>query len=222
MRNRVLSSAALVLALAVCVWAGKEFMLPRAFPAKTYPAHDEHPMEKVTIAADPYDLADKASIFTVNYADHEFMPIYFIVTNDSDQPISLGDMKVQLNFRDRSKAAPARLDDILRRITVIKQRGGEIPRSYPIPLPKKQKGGIPKGALDELDKAMFKARAVEPHGTQAGFFFFDIEGLKNPLNGATLYVTDVKDNNGKELMYFEIPLEKYLSYTPPKTPEQPK
>ena len=31
------------------------------------------------------------------------------------------------------------------------------------------------------------------------------------LAGAHLYVTGIKDGEGAELMYFEIPLEKYLS-----------
>ena len=43
--------------------AAKEFTMPSVQPAKTYPAHDQHPSEAVTIAVDPYDLADKANIF---------------------------------------------------------------------------------------------------------------------------------------------------------------
>jgi hypothetical protein len=121
-----------------------------------------------------------------------------------------------LNLRDRSRVSPAQEDDILRRITHIKQGSG---MPNPLPFPKRSKGGVPKGALDELDKARFEAKAVEPKSTQSGFFFFDIDDLKNPLAGATLYITDVKDNSGQELMYFEIPLEKYLTYTPP-TPKQ--
>lgn len=216
MRHRILPSIALVLALALVAWAGKEFAMPRAFNAKTYPARDEHPMEKVTIAADPYDLPDKASIFTIKYAENGFLPVHVIITNDGDEPISLGNMKTEMIFRDRSRSSAAADGDILRRITVVKQRGGQIPQTYPIPFPKKSKGGIPKGALDELDRAQFKAKAVEPHATQSGFMFFDISGLKNPLSGARLYITDIKDNHGNDLMYFEIPMEKYLSYTPPK------
>jgi hypothetical protein len=207
-------SIALILACAALLWASKEFQMPRANNAKTYPARDEHPKEKVTIAADPYDLPDKASVFTVKYADHALLPLYVIVSNDGDQPVSLLNLKVQLNYRDRSKVAPATQEDILRRITNIKQQGGELPKTYPIPLPKKPKGGIPKGAIDELDQAMFKAKAVEPHTTQAGFMFFDISGLSNPLAGATLYISGIRDNGGQDLMYFEIPMEKYLSYQP--------
>jgi hypothetical protein len=214
MHRRIVLSIALILACAAMLWAAKEFQMPRAENAKTYPAHDEHSKEKVTIAADPYDIEAKASIFTVKYNDHELLPVYMIVTNDGDQPVTLTDIDVTMKYRDRSKVAPATEDNILSRITKIKQRGGEIPRSYPIPLPKKSKGGIPKGALDELDQAMFKVKAVEPHATRAGFMFFDVSGLENPLAGATLYITGVRDNDGHDLMYFEIPMEKYLSAQP--------
>ena len=59
-----------------------------------------------------------------------------------------------------------------------------------------------------------RARAVEPHGTQAGFLFFDIEGVRQPLEGAHLYITGVRDANGTDLMFFDVPLEKYLSAGP--------
>ncbi len=47
--------------------AAKDFVMPTPQPAKTYPAHDEHPTETVTVALDPYDTADKEKIFTVQY-----------------------------------------------------------------------------------------------------------------------------------------------------------
>ena len=38
--------------------------------------------------------------------------------------------------------------------------------------------------------------------------------MSQPLAGAHLYVTGVRDGNGSELMFFDIPLEKYLTYRP--------
>jgi hypothetical protein len=187
-------------------------------PAKTYPAVDDHPMEKVSIAIDPYDVTEKTSIFAVEYLENGFLPANLIITNDSAEPLVLTDMKIELITRDRTKISPAENEDIYRRITRMKRSGGQAPQGpLPIPLPKsKDKKGIPKEAYGELESARFKARAVEPGTTQAGFLFFDVSGLKNPLAGAHLYITGLKDNNGNELMYFEIPLEKYLSYEPPK------
>jgi hypothetical protein len=217
---RVAFALALTLLLITFAVAAKEFVAPKVYPAKTYPALDEHPMEKAGIAADPYDLPEKYAIFSVRYLEHGFMPINLVVTNDSDQPLVLTDMQVQLVTRDRTKISPADDDDVYRRITRMNRSGGQSPAPrIPIPLPKsKDKQGIPKEAYGELESAKFKARAVEPGGTQAGFFFFDVGNMRNPLAGAHLYITGLKDNNGNELMYFEIPLEKYLSYTPPTNP----
>jgi hypothetical protein len=41
--------------------------------------------------------------------------------------------------------------------------------------------------------------------------FFDVSDIANPLAGAHFYLTRVRDAKGNELMYFEVPLEKYLS-----------
>ena len=82
--------------------------MPEAHPARTYPAHDEHPMEKVTVAVDPYDVEYKANIFSVNYRNYAFMPVFFVITNDSDQPIALAGMKAQLNTVNRNKLLSSR------------------------------------------------------------------------------------------------------------------
>jgi hypothetical protein len=97
----------------------------------------------------------------------------------------------------------------------VKHRGDEPSRNpLPIPLPRHPDTGLPKGGAEEIQNAQFRARAVEPHGTQAGFLFFDIEGISQPLAGAHLYVTGVRDGNGSDLLFFDIPMEKYLTYKP--------
>jgi hypothetical protein len=187
--------------------AGKHFVMPVAQPAKTYPAHDEHSSEAVTLALDPYDMADKASIFSVHYNDVGLMPIFVVMTNDSDRPISLAGMKGQLVTVDRTKIPLATEDDLYRRLA--RPPGSISPN--PLPWPKKAKGSINKDAMDEIQNAQFAARAVEPHGSQSGFMFFDVSGISSPLAGAHFYLTGVRDAKGNELMYFEVPLEKYLS-----------
>src|SRR5208283_1285593 len=73
--------------------ASKNFVKPVAKSAINYPAHDFHRDEKVAFAADPYDTPDKAGIFSVDFARHGFLPIFFVVTNDGDQPISIANME---------------------------------------------------------------------------------------------------------------------------------
>jgi hypothetical protein len=197
--------------------AAKEFVMPVARPARTYPAHDDHPMEKVVVAVDPYDLEDKASIFTVNYRNYGYMPVFFVITNDGDQPVSLVAMKAQLNTKDRSKLLPATMDDLLRRLSHPSRNDGQV--TLPIPLPRKEvKGGVNKKTWNEIEQAQFGAKAVEPHSTVRGFLFFDIAGISNPLAGANFYLTGVQDAKGTELMYFEIAMEKYLSAPEAKRP----
>ena len=199
------------LALCGCVLAGgaKEFAMPEVHAARTYPAHDEHPMEKVTVAVDPYDVEYKANIFTVNYRNYGFMPVFFVITNDGDQPVALSGMKAELNTVNRSKLYPLDTEDIVRRMSHPSRSDAP---TLPIPLPtKKVKGGVNQKTMDEMDRAQFAAKAVEPHSTARGFFFFDVQGISNPLAGASFYLTGVRDVNDKELMYFEVPLEKYLS-----------
>jgi hypothetical protein len=183
----------------------KDFVKPVAQPAKTYPAHDNHMDDKVAIAADPYDSPDKAKIFSVNFHEHGFLPIFFVVTNDGDQPISIANIVVTLTTANRSKLTPIATEDIFRRLSNPRAN------THPIPVPipqKKVKGAISPKERDEIETSQFAAKAVEPHSTQSGFFFFDVEDLTAPLEGAHIYITGVNDVKGTELMYFELPLDK--------------
>jgi hypothetical protein len=205
-----------VMLVATLAIASKEYNPPRALPAKSYPAHDEHPTEHVTIAADPYDLPDKTSpVFILHYRDKGYLPIHLVVSNDGDQPVSLTGIEVRLVTANRTKLQPATTDDLYRRFSRVARRGDEPSRNpLPIPLPRKPDAGLPKGAADEILNAQFQAKAVEPHATQAGFLFFDIGGISQPLAGAHLYITGVRDGNGNDLMFFDVSLEKYLTAGP--------
>ena len=197
---------ALLLFSMVCL-AAKHFVMPTAQPAKNYPARDEHPTEGVTLALDPYDMPDKASIFANHYSEAGFLPIFVVITNDGDQPIALAGMKAEFITTSRTKIPSATEDDIYRRFA--RPSGGVSPN--PLPWPKKAKGGVSKDLMDEIRDAQFAARAVEPHGTQSGFMFFDVSGISTPMAGGHFYLTGVRDAKGNELMYFEVALEKYLS-----------
>ena len=89
----------------------------------------------------------------------------------------------------------------------VTRRGARVPLPFPT---KRVKGGVDTKEWSEIQSAQFKAKAVEPRGSQAGFLFFDVSDLPNPLAGANFYLTGLRDSSGHELMYFEIPLDKYL------------
>lgn len=216
--SRVLA-VALLLTSAAWIFAEKQPQpLPKAFHANTYPAHESHEQEKVSIAADPYDMPDKAAIFVVDYRRAGLLPVQCIISNDGDQAVSLVDMQVELITADHSKIPPATVEDLYRRLGKQTRRGDEPSRNpLPIPLPRsKVKPTVSKEAQAEIEAMQFLARAVEPHSLQSGFLIFDVQGISHPLAGAHLYVHGLRDAAGKELFYFEIPMEKYLTYQPGK------
>ena len=218
MGNMRLLSASIARGVLLAVWvaglldvsvAAKDFVKPAARPARTYAAHDDHSSEKVAIAADPYDTPDKAAIFSVDFSEHGFLPVFFVVTNDGDQPVSIARLEVTLITRNRSKLTPTSPDDLYRRLSNPQANTG--PSTVPLPFPvprKKVKGTISKKEMDEIESAQFAAKAVEPHSTQSGFLFFDVGGISEPLAGAHMDITGVADAKGNELMYFEISIEK--------------
>jgi len=187
--------------------AAKNFQKPVAKTAINYPAHDFHRDEKASIAADPYDTPEKAKIFSTNFAAHGFLPVFFIVTNDGEQPISIANMAITLLTANNSKLTPISPEDLYRRLSNPQVST----RPSPIPLPQKAKGGVSKKQMDEIESSQFEARAVEPHSTKSGFLFFDVGGISSPLPGATIDITGVANAKGNELLYFEIAVDKYLN-----------
>jgi hypothetical protein len=216
--TRRLIAAGLMVWLAAFPALAKDpvFTMPRAFHAKTYPAHEAHEMEKLSIAADPYDTADKtAGTFTTDYRKEGLLPILMIFSNDGNQPVSLANLQVLLVTRGKTKISPFSNEDVYRRIAHKREeRNVPLPNPLPIPLPKKSKRQVSKEVEVEVEGAQFMARAVEPKSTRSGFLFFNVQGIPNAMAGAHLVITGLADGNGNELFYFEIPLEKYLSYQP--------
>jgi hypothetical protein len=209
-------AVAMLLAPGLAAKDEKGFVMPKPAEAKTYPAHDTSEKEKVTVAADPYDLPDKTQgVFRVKYKEEELLPLLLIITNDAGQPVALTDLQVELVTSKRVKLHPATEEDVYRRIARQPMRGDQ-PSGNPLPFPRKVKRSVKKEEQQEIQDSRFAAKAVEPHATQAGFLFFDVEGIDNPLAGAHLYISGLRDSQGQELIFFDIPLEKYLQYAPAK------
>ena len=131
-----------------------------------------------------------------------------MVTNDGDQPVSIANMEITLVTAHHSKLTPVPTSELYRRLSNPQASGR--PSPVPLPLPRKVKGAVSKKEMDEIDSSQFAAKAVEPHGTQSGFLFFDTGGIESPLSGSTIEITGIDDAQGHELMYFEIALDDYL------------
>jgi hypothetical protein len=207
--RRAFLPCAIGLAVLFCcasLWAAKDFVLPRAENAITYPCKDSHPAEKVTAAVELYNAPPKDAIFITPYSQEDILPVFLVITNDGDQPITVNSMRAELVTAKRSKLESLTTDDVFRRVAHISGNSSSPQRVGPIPLPGNTKNKKAQKQYEEITSANFAAAAVEPHTTKSGFLFFDTRGVKQPTDGAHVYLTGVRDANGSELMYFEIPL----------------
>ena len=212
----VVITMAMLLALRAAAKDDKAFVMPRAADAKTYPAHDASEKEKVAVAADPYDRPDKTQgVFRIKYKEEDLLPVLLVITNEGGQPVALTGMQVELVTRKRVKIQPATEDDIYRRIARQPLKGDQ-PSGNPLPFPRKVKRSVKKEEQEEIQDSRFAAKAVEAHASQAGFLFFDVEDIDDPLVGAHLYISGLRNSQGQELMFFDIPLDRYLERVPVK------
>jgi len=187
----------------------KVYTAPPIVHARTCAAHQEDSLDKVTIAVDAYDGPPKSDIFTVEYQKYGLLPVQLIISNDGDDAISLKGLKVELETGRKAKLEALREDEVIERLF----RHGQVrphvqgPSPLPIPLPHKSRTSDAEKAHEELDRARFSYLAVEPHTTRAGFLFFDSSLVSDATTGSYVYVSGVRNGQGQELLYFEIPLE---------------
>jgi hypothetical protein len=183
---------------------------PPVQPASTFAAVEVHDDEKVAIAAEPYETAEKEAIFRVDYLSHGVMPIRLIVTNNGNRPIRLSDARILFMTAAGDSIQAAEPEDVERLMTRKEREGGKIPLPGPLPNIKLKAKASNKDIEADFDTFGYQALVVEPHSTRAGFLFYDLSGLDNPLQGAKLHLRKLLDADGNELFYFEIPFDKYL------------
>jgi hypothetical protein len=180
--------------------------MPRPENANAYPSKDAHTNEKVTAAIDVYNAPPKSNVFITPYADDDILPVFLVITNDGDQPIALTSLRAELVTGGRGKLESLTNDDVFRRVAHISGSSTSPQRAGPIPLPGNSKNKKAPKQWQEIQAANFAAEAVEPHTTRAGFLFFDVQNVRQPLQGSHIYLTGIKDASGTELMYFDIPV----------------
>jgi len=183
---------------------------PPVQPATTYPAVEVHDKEHVAIAVEPYDTKEKESIFRVDYLAHGVMPIRLIVTNTGDRPISLKDARILFYTAGGDRIQAAEPEDVERLMTRSEREGRKIPIPGPFPSIKTKPKASDKEIEEDFDQFEYQALVVEPHTTRAGFLFYDVSQLDHPLEGAKLHLHELRDADGNELFYFEIPFDTYL------------
>lgn len=208
-----IGTAAFLALIATLMFAEKHFNPPPAAQASTYPIHETHKNENVTIAVDPCDTPEKAGVFKVNYKGYGFYPVRLIISNDSDQTLMLQNLKIEYITAQKDKVEPASDADIYRRLVRPSKANNSDPGiKLPFPVGKK-KQPISKEVRDEYESAQFLTVPVTPHSTNSGYLFFDLMDLNGPHPGAHLYLTGIKAGS-QELFYFDIPLDKQPQDTP--------
>jgi len=176
-----------------------DHVAPPASRATDYACHETHEAEHLTIAADVFGTREKTAFFRVDYPHAGFLPIRMIVTNDGDKPVNLSEARIYFVPAGGEKVKAAAPADVSRRVDRLRDV---------------QKGVFSKNHLydkeiqADFDSFEYGALVVEPHTTRAGFLFYDIDGLDTPLANAKLYLRSLKNADGAELFYFEVPLEK--------------
>jgi hypothetical protein len=183
---------------------------PPVQPAASFAAVEAHDKEKVAVAAEPYDTKEKEAIFRVDYLSHGIMPVRLIVTNNGDRPISLRDARILFQTRAGDRIQAAEPEDVERLMTRKEREGGKIPMPGPIPSIHMKPKASNKDIEADFDEFEYGALVVEAHTTRAGFLFYDVSQLDDPLKGAKFHLHKLRDADGNELFFFEIPFDKYL------------
>ena len=146
----------------------------------------------------------------MDYLSHGVMPVRLIITNNGDRPISLRDARILFLTAEGEKIQAAEPEDIERLMTQKERQGSKIPMPGPIPSIKLK----PKASNQEIEQDFntfeYQALVVEAHTTRAGFLFYDVSQLDHPLKGAKLHLHKLRDADGQELFYFEIPFDNYI------------
>ena len=199
----------LVIGLAVTAGATNH-SAPPIQPATTFPAVEIHDTERVAIAVEPFDTKEKESIFRIDYLGHGVMPVRLIVTNNGDKPISLRDARILFYTAGGDRIQAAEPEDVERLMTRTEREGKKIPVPGPLGSIKMKPKASNKNIEQDFDQFEYQALVVEPHTTRAGFLFYDVSQLAHPLQGAKLHLHKLRDSDGNELFYFEIPFDPYL------------
>jgi hypothetical protein len=183
---------------------------PAVQPATDFAAVEVHADEQLAIAAEPYDTKEKMELFRIDYVSHGVLPVRLIVTNNSNRPISLRDARILFVTSRGDRLQAAEPEDVERLMTLKEKQGTKIPLPGPLPPIHKKPKASDKDIEQDFDTFEFQALVIEPHTTRAGFLFYNVSGVSHPLRGALLNLHTIKDADGRELFYFEIPFDKYL------------
>lgn len=159
-------------------------------------------VSKVTIAAKAYVAKEevRAAFGKLDPNKHGVLPVLVVMQNDGDQALSLERMRVEYvaPSRDPIEATPP--EDV--RYVSGARKPDLTPGPFPLPRVSRKKNPLEAW---EIEGRAFLARMLPAGQSAGGFFYFQAAHR----SGAKVYVSGIREAaTGKELFYFEIPLEK--------------
>ena len=196
----VFKRLALLMSIAAAFAADKQ---PPFRPAPAASFAHRQTNAAVTIGVDPYAAGDKVKTAFGKLDPYMYgvLPVLVVVQNDGKTAIRLDRMKVEYigPGHDRIEATPAQ--------DIRYLQGADRPKVMTGPPGAKPKILKPKkNPLNswEIQGRAFSAGMLPPGQSASGFVYF-----QTPLQGgATIYLSGLSEaQTGKELFYFEIPLD---------------
>lgn len=167
--------------------------------ASSYPNVQKQNGVLVAGAAYTSDAEAKVAFGKLNPYEHGVLPVLFLVENNSSQTLRLEFIKAEYVTADRQRVENIPAIDV--RYLRAPQRP-KMPGTSPLPIPRR-KAKNPLDAMEIVSRA-FLAKMLPPKDSANGFFYFQAEHRP----GAILYITGLQEAaSGKELFYFEIPLD---------------
>ena len=186
--KRICYLSAILTALVLAAFA-REFVMPKLVAANSMTCRDFHPQEKMTVGADAYDTAAKASLFHPAMLQHSVMPVLVVFTNDGDETVVLSHVHFELVTRDRAKAEPFTQDDLQRAFTQVQAPGSRTQDTLPIPLPGRTK--TTPAACRRRIATNSNTHRLPPAPwsptADSGLSVFDVGDFDDPANGARLF-----------------------------------
>jgi len=178
-------------------------------PAGKYAARQKQ--GEVTVAVKPFatDKDSKQVFGKAKPLKYGFLPVLLVITNDTDDALGLEDLKARLITSDRQGIEPTSAEDLAyyQPSTRPKERPRYIPRVPGLGGPKVKKGPLAK---PEITGRAFKAPVIAPRSSASGFFYYETGTEGDPVSRASVYISGIRNlNTGRDLFYFEIPLDKY-------------
>jgi len=173
----------------------------RAEPAESY--ETKQTVEGLTIAVQPFDDPEeaKSAFGKLNPYEHGVLPVLVVMKNNGKGTVRFENMEVVYVAPKGRKVDSTPAQDVL----YLKAGGRPKVSNSPIPT-----GGsrikIPKNPLknDVIIERSFSAKMLPPGDSAHGFFYFQTGHTR----GTSIYVSGIREaQSGKELFYFEIPLD---------------